>query len=433
MLGIFKKQDKNPPLSASNIAYRCIMKRRAFLNKTLLASATLLLAENRTLFAKNLQDTTQDQNDYLLSPQITYFNHGSIGTMPKIVHDAHKRYLEICETNPWLHIWGDVWKKELKQLRLNAAQFLGCTPNTLTFTHNTTEAFNILANGLTLTEKDEVLFSSINHVGASQAWIHYGKINGYKVRKFAFPIAETPHLSKQDLIDIYVREIKPETKVLVLPHIDNLVGIKHPIAEISTKARKMGVKYIAIDGAQAAGMLPIDMAKYDIDFYATSGHKYIQGPKGTGLFYLKESVQADLKPLWVTFGQESWKGTVRVFEDYGTRNLPEVLTLHDAISFQQKLGLVKTVKKREQLRSHFYNRVEELNNGEWLSPKVKDLNSALFAFKINDRKSNAVFEKMYKQHGFVFRPFNENKWDAIRISLNHFNNVLEIDRFFLNL
>jgi selenocysteine lyase/cysteine desulfurase len=96
---------------------------------------------------------------YLLDPGVTYFNHGSIGTIPRVVQDARSAYLDLCETNPWLYMWGGAWEEPRELVRRKAADLLGCDAVELAFTHNTTEGFNTLAGGLALGPGDQVLFA----------------------------------------------------------------------------------------------------------------------------------------------------------------------------------------------------------------------------------------------------------------------------------
>jgi len=89
---------------------------------------------------------------YLLAPDVIYFNHGSIGTIPRLVHAAQVAYLRTCESNPWLYMWGGAWDEPREIVRQKAAALLGCAAEELAITHNTTEGFNTLAAGLDLTE-----------------------------------------------------------------------------------------------------------------------------------------------------------------------------------------------------------------------------------------------------------------------------------------
>ena len=89
------------------------------------------------------------RDSYFLSPDLVYLNHASIGTVPRPVHEAHAGYLELCETHPSLYVWGGVWREVTEDTRVAAARLLNCRPDDLAITHNTTEGFSILAQGLT--------------------------------------------------------------------------------------------------------------------------------------------------------------------------------------------------------------------------------------------------------------------------------------------
>ena len=120
---------------------------------------------------------------------------------------------------------------------------------------------------------------------------------------------------------------------------------------------------------------------------------------------------------------------MRIFEDYGTRNLAEVLALGNAIEFQQQLGIEKTAKRRMQLRKYFQEAVEQSSSVSWHSSKPEDLGASLFSIKTKNRDSKTVFQSMFPEHGFVFRAFTLENWNTMRISPNVFNTIEEIDRF----
>ncbi len=365
---------------------------------------------------------------YLLADDVLYLNHGSIGTIPRAVHEARERYLSVCETNPWLYMWGPAWEEPLAEVRRKAAAYLGCMAEELAFTHNTTEAFNTLAQGLELDPGDEVLFSSLNHPGASICWQHHGPRRGYVVRRFEFPIADVPGLTPDDIVEIYTGRITDRTRVLVFPHVDNIVGVRYPVRRLAAAARARGVRYVAVDGAQAVGMIPVDVASMDVDFYATSPHKWLQAPKGLGLLYVRASARRRLSPMWVTWGQRRWRGTARVYEDYGTRNLPEVLTLGDALDFQMRL---EAGGKADRLQAHWRRlreAVEASPRLAWRSPARWERGASLVAVEPLRRSAGEVFERLYADHGVVFRAFGEPT-NTMRISPNVVTSEAELDRF----
>jgi selenocysteine lyase/cysteine desulfurase len=367
---------------------------------------------------------------YLLSPGVTYFNHASIGTIPRAVQEARAAYLDVAETNPWLYMWGGAWEEPRERVRERAAELLGCSPGEVALTHNTTEGFNTLASGLALGPGDEVVFSSLNHPGASVCWFRYAETKGFRVRRFDFPVLDVPGMSAEEVLDVYDRHITSATRVLVFPHVDNIVGLRYPVKELAALAHDRGVEIVAVDGAQAVGMIDVKVAELGVDVYCTSPHKWLQAPKGLGLMYLRREVQERIRPMWVTWGQARWAGTVRVFEDYGTRNLPEVLTLGDAIDFQMALGAQAKETRYRDLWKRFRAAAERSGRVIWRSPTAWPRSASLYALEIRDVDSQTAFDYLYREHGFVFRPFHTQGLNTVRISPNVYNGEDEIARFF---
>lgn len=134
--------------------------RRTFLKQAGVGLAAPLMAQLFGIRRAVAEELSQPQADdvptmfarlrelYLLDPEVTYLNHASIGTIPRAVQVARQRYLELCETNPWLHMWGGAWEEPREEVRRKAARLLRCTPEEITFSHNTTETFNLLAGGV---------------------------------------------------------------------------------------------------------------------------------------------------------------------------------------------------------------------------------------------------------------------------------------------
>lgn len=416
--------------------------RRGFLKQAGASLAAPILAQlfaARSSFADELaggqvsgsEDTFSElRGAYGLDADITYLNHASIGTIPRSVQKARQRYLEICEGNPWLHMWGGAWDEPREEVRRKAAELLRCGSAEVTFSHNTTETFNLLARGLPLGRGDEVLMSSLNHTGASACWDHAAEEKHFRVRRFDFPVLETPGLTQDDILNLYDQQMTRRTRVLVVPHVDNTVGLRHPVRELAQLARSRGVRYVAVDAAQTVGMLPLDVGSLGVDVYATSAHKWLQAPKGLGLAYIRREIQDQVRPLWVTWGQERWRGSARVFEDYGTRNLPEVLTLGDALDFQHSLGEEAKQRHHRRLWEHAKAVVDEHPRLTWRSPTRWDLSAALYAIEVKGEKSQDVFQRLFRQKGFVFRPFATAGLNTLRLSPNVANTVEELDRLF---
>lgn len=370
------------------------------------------------------------RSEYLLGPDVVYLNHASIGTIPRAVHEARQRYLDLCETNPWRYMWGGAWDEAREAVRAKAGALLNVAPERIAVLHNTTEAFNLLAHGLPLGPGDEVVFSSLNHAGASVAFEHVAAARGFAVRRFPFPAAEIATLTADDVLDRYDRQLTSRTKLLVLPHIDNAVGLRHPVARLARLARDRGVDFVAVDAAQTIGMIPVDARALGADLVVTSAHKWLQAPKGLGLAYVSEALQDLLRPMWVTWGQGRWQGTARIYEDYGTRNLPEVIALGDAIDFQMQIDPAERERRLRHLHALARRLADETPGLRWRSPRAWSLGGSLYAVETEGRDSAALFDVLFAQHGLVFRPFRMDGFHTVRLSPNVFTTDDALARFF---
>lgn len=368
------------------------------------------------------------RDQYLLSPDLLYLNHASIGTTPKVVVDAHAGYLAVCESNPSLYVWGEVWREVTEDARRAAASLVRCAPDDLAITHNTTEGFSVLAHGLDLGPGDEVLFSSMNHAGAAVAWHGLAERRGFTVRVFDFPVADVAGLSSDDVVRLHAEAVRPETRVLVLPHVDNMVGLRHPVADIAAAARRAGVERILVDGAQSVGMIPLDVGALGVDAYAMSCHKWLQSPKGLGLLYVTRELRASMPRMWFKTPERGMDGTARMYEDYSTRAWPAVVALTDSVAFQNALGEEEKERRYRALWRRIRERVDAEETLSWASPRDWSLGSVIMAVGVRGRIAPELGQVLMDEEGVGLRAFGGGL-NTLRVSPNLMTEDDRLDRF----
>jgi selenocysteine lyase/cysteine desulfurase len=131
--------------------------------------------------------------------------------------------------------------------------------------------------------------------------------------------------------------------------------------------------------------------------------------------------------MWVTWGQSRWSGTVRVFEDYGTRDMPEVVALGDAIRFQEALGADAKAQAFEDLRGRLLDMVDATPGLRWRSPRGWAQGASLIAVEVEGRDSAEARERLYRDHGVVLRAFSGPELNALRVSPNVMNTEKELE------
>ena len=306
-----------------------------------------------------------------------------------------------------------------------ACELIHCNLDDLAITHNTTEGFNVLAHGIQLHHDDEVLFSSLNHAGASMSWVGLSKIKDFKVRSFEFPLGKISSLDKLQIIDIYVSQIRPNTRVLIFPHIDNIIGLRHPMKELAEQAKKKGVEYVFVDGAQSVGMIPVKISSSKVDAYSMSPHKWLQAPKGTGMFYINKNLRKELPRMWYKTPEDRQDGSARKYEDYSTRAWPAVVALGDAIRYQNALGEKIKYKYYKSLWTETKLIVSRNKDLVWHSPGSWELASAIMSVEVKNKDANELSEILDTNYDIHLRPFRKPV-NALRISPNTFNSNDEI-------
>ncbi len=381
-----------------------------------------------TLKSKFSSGDLPTRKDYTLGTNITYLNHGSTGTIPKIVQEVHQDYLALCERNPWFYMWSGEWSEPIEEVRAKAARFINADVDEISFPHNTTEIFNVLALGLSLNKEDEVLFCNFSHSGAAIPFHMHSQNLGYSVKTFDIPHTDLSLITKDEILSLYKQNITSKTKLVVIPHIDNTFGIRQPVKEITALARSKGVEFVALDSAQSMGMIPIDAKELDVDVIGTSAHKWIQAPKSISVAYFSKRIQNHINPMYVTWGQKNWSDSARKFEDYGTRNLAQVLTLGHAIDFQMAIASNAKELKLKSLWALAKQLTDENPNTAWRSPSSWELSGSLFVIEIKNQKPSDLALKLFENNGYVFRSFDQ--YSTIRISPNLVNTENEISRLF---
>lgn len=133
--------------------------------------------------------------------------------------------------------------------------------------------------------------------------------------------------------------------------------------------------------------------------------------------------------MWVTWGQNYWKGTVRTFEDYGTRALPAVVALGDALRFQALLNEEARETHHWQLWQDMRKIVAESDDLVWRSPTDWNLSAALYAVETRGENGSEVAKRLFEDHGVVVRGFNTSALNAIRISPNVSNDAEDLNKF----
>jgi selenocysteine lyase/cysteine desulfurase len=286
-------------------------------------------------------------------------------------------------------------------------------------TSSTTNGMNAVAQGLRLKPGDRILTTNHEHGGGLLCWKYFEKYYGAVIDT----VSLAPEEHDTETILARIRSgIRKETKLITVSHVFSSTGLRMPIAEISAVARSKGVLCI-VDGAQAAGATRVNVRELGCHAYATSGHKWLMGPKGTGLLYIAKEAQTIIRPMQF---EESYNTYT---DGNGVVNLPAILGLAVAIEYLKSIGIAKVEAHNLALRNRLYDHLTNSKRLKLVSPVAGSHASPMVAGILPEGiKKGAFVQMLLDKHRLSIRPtHNEFGFNGIRFSMHIFNTAKDVD------
>lgn len=324
----------------------------------------------------------------------------------------------------------------IEQSRSKIANFLNCQANQLIFTSGATESLNIIAYsyGLNnLKEGDIVLSSKLEHASSILPWFKVCEATKAKVH---FVNLENNKFT----LNNFAKAITPKVKILVLAHVNNVLGYEVDLKNIVKLAHEHNIK-VVIDCTQSVAHQSLDFKDLDIDFAAFSAHKML-GPTGLGLMYAKQEYLEKMPPLFLGGGSNSRFSSCGVFSmkeapakfESGTANLAAILGFSEAIKYIENIGLDKIATYEKYLMKYLLDKIKDMKHITIYNP---DTTNGILCFNCKGIFAQDAAQ-YFSKHGIALRSGHHctkmsrevlETAETLRISLYIYNTCEEIDYF----
>lgn len=311
-------------------------------------------------------DSEAVRSEFGLQKGLVYMNNGTLGPVPKRVIAKATEAWEEMELNPAGHGFGKILQ-QAEAVRKKAADYLGCDEEEIVIMPNTTQSMNTVAQGCDLKKGDRVLTTDQEHPGGVRCWEYYRDRGVIEIDRAVLP---TPPKNEEEIVDLLAAQIKPETKIISVSHVTYTTGLRLPIAKIAELADAHNC-LLTVDGAQAPGALDINVKELNCDTYATSAHKWMLAPKGTGILYINKRAVGKIEPMLLQDGNRFYTATA------GTLNMPAVIGLGASIDFLTELGKQRIQDWSLYLRQMLYEQLRDLPKANIVSPEAGSMVSPL--------------------------------------------------------
>lgn len=373
---------------------------------------------------------------------LIYFDNAATTQKPRMVLDALRHYYEHDNANVHrgIHELSNRATAAFEAARVRAAKFINArSSDEIIFTRGTTEGINLVAQawGLKhLKAGDKILLTEMEHHSNIVPWQLLAERSGAK-------LVYLPVTGDIGLLDLSRLDecLTKDVKLFAMTHISNSLGTINPVADICTRARKLGITTL-VDAAQSAGHRPIDVQEFGCDFLVFSSHKMC-GPTGIGVLYGRQETLENMPPyqgggemiLSVDFHQSTWKQAPHRFEA-GTPDISGAVGLHAAMDYLDKIGRHNIAQHDQELGAYAYAALSGLKGGIRLfGPHIG--RAGLVSFLLKDIHAHDVVT-VADQRGVALRGGHHCNQPLMRklgvestarASFYFYNTTVEIDRF----
>lgn len=302
------------------------------------------------------------------------------------------------------------------------------------FTPSVTYSLNFFIKGF-LKPGDHVLVTSVEHNAVMRPLVQMEKLG---VEFDAVPCDEEGGVTADD----FRAYIKENTKAIITTHASNVCGTIIPIEEIGALCKEKGLVY-AVDTAQTAGILNIDMQKANIDFLAFTGHKGLLGPQGIGGFIASDKLEGLIDPV-ISGGTGSLSDSEEIpdflpdrFES-GTLNLPGIIGLHQALVYLKEAGIDNMRKEKMEITKYFLDQVKEIDGVKVAGKKTVEGRIGVVSIDFEGFDNSIVSFYLSSKYKIMTRvgmhcaprahkTLKTFPQGTVRFSFSHFNTKEEVD------
>ena len=362
------------------------------------------------------------REQFVMPPDLAVMNAANLCPASRPAAEALRRESASVDTDPSPTNRARLMP-EKEKTRVALAEFLRVTPDEIIITRNTSESNNMVSNGLDLKAGDEVLLHEDNHPSNLVAWQE-------KAKRFGFSVVvvpqKNPHPGAEYYVEAFTKAITPRTKVMSVTHLTSTVGDIMPAKELAALARSRGILFL-LDGAQSFGLLDVNLAEIQPDFYSGSAHKWPCGARECGVLYVNKTAQAKLWPS-VYSAYPGAVGFSKTFESFGQRDEATMIAMHEALTFQTKVGRAAIETRSRELTTQLMAGLAKIPGiTNWTSP-VAERRVAVVSFVPGTLDANKLATALYTNDRIGITTRGGKDRPGIRVSPHFYNSPAEVDK-----
>lgn len=363
------------------------------------------------------------QQAFTLDRSVVNLNNGGVSPAPAVVQEAQKRHLDFSNsTPPPVALW-QILEPQREGVRQRLARVFGCDPEEIALVRNASEGLQTCQFGFDLQRGDEVLTTNQDYPRMIATFEQRARREGIVLKQFSIPV---PAEDDDEVVERFRRNITPKTRLILVSHVINLTGQILPVKRVVELGRERGIPVI-VDGAHSFAHFDFTHADLDCDYYATSLHKWLFAPHGTGMLYVKRDKIRGLWPLMAA--PASLEGDIRKYEEIGTHPSAQNLAIAEALTFHEGIGAKRKEERLRFLRDRWAKRLLRRDRIRLHTSLKPGKSCGLATVEILDVDPVKIAEHLWAKHRILVTPIVHAEFRGVRVTPSVYTTVQEIDRF----
>ena len=395
--------------------------RRDFLVRTGLAlSATVLAGSHSYTHAepspsrRKLENWDEVRAQFPLSPQLIHLAAFFLASHPTPVREAIERHRASLDTDPIGYWFQEEEKQEANVLRA-AADYLGANPTDIALTDSTTMGLGLLYGGLKLGNEQEILTTTHDHYSTETALRLRAERTGAMVRQIHL-YRSLKTVSQDEIVESLRKGITPMTRIVAVTWVHSSTGLKLPIHEMAqaiqaiNRSRDERDRIIfCVDGVHALGVEEFRVNDLGCDFLIAGTHKWMFGPRGTGLVWGHPKAWPIARATIPTFSSQAYDLWM---ENKSSKDLPPSVhmtpggfhsfehrwALDEAFLFHQTIGKSKVTQRIYELNQQLKQGLAAMPHVTLHTPMSQDLSAGIVCFEVAGMAPRQVVEKLRQRN-----------------------------------
>jgi len=358
------------------------------------------------------------------------------------VRNAIERHRAGLDADP-LGYWMEHEARQEVRVLKAASEYLGTGLTEIALTDSTTMGLGLLYGGLLLRPGQDILTTTHDHYSTETSLRLRAERTGAQVRRIAL-YEQLGSVSKSELVHNLIKHIRPETRIIAVTWVHSSTGLKLPIHDmaatiqaINSQREESDRALFCVDGVHALGVEDFKLSDVGCDFFIAGTHKWMFGPRGTGLVWGHPLAWASTSAIIPTFSTEAYDMWMQVsppkplpqavyMTPGGFHSFEHRWALDEAFAFHQAIGKSRVTQRIYELNQQLKQGLAGMKHIRLHTPMSQDLSAGIVCFEVAGLAPRQVVEKL-RGHGIVgsVTPY---RTQYARMAPGLLNSVDEIDK-----